>query len=550
MASVMGTLASEVVRHYGGRYSRRLGIDVDAGDREVERWFIAATLFGNRIATGVAARTFRLLDGAGIHRITDAASFDRSRLASLLDAGGYARYDWQMSGRLQALARAVTERYGGEVGAIGRRHADPAGLAAALDDLPGWGPVTVGLFLRELRGVWPGAVGPIGPAAAEAAVHLGLTGRSGDQAGALAEVARRSGLDLRDLETGLVRLWSGHRAVEACPGGADCVALAAPRSPRPRTRRIALPGGRTLVVRPIRPGDAPALVTLYAGLPYEDVFCRFFSGRPPPATFVERMTRVAERGGVGLIATVAQGREPATIVAEATCEPLPDGDGELGITVAEHARGWLGPYLLDALLEEAAALGMPNIEADVLVSNRRMLAMMRQRGYAVLAHEEGPAIVRLIIGTARRVPSWPERHEGDRLLVEAPGGRWHGEDPARRAGFEVLACPGPAGGWSKCPALHGQPCPLVAGADVVVDAVPGEQGRALLEAHRRLHPSVPVCIALAAGAEPANPDEATIPYGADSPMVVQILQRLARNAPDEAAPPAGAPAAGAPPAET
>ncbi len=39
---------------------------------------------------------------------------------------------------------------------IGRRHAAYPELRAALDALPGWGPVTIRLFLRELRGVWPG----------------------------------------------------------------------------------------------------------------------------------------------------------------------------------------------------------------------------------------------------------------------------------------------------------------------------------------------------------------------------------------------------------
>jgi hypothetical protein len=39
-------LARRVVEVLGGRYSAELGIDVDAGDAEVERWFVAATLFG------------------------------------------------------------------------------------------------------------------------------------------------------------------------------------------------------------------------------------------------------------------------------------------------------------------------------------------------------------------------------------------------------------------------------------------------------------------------------------------------------------------------
>ena len=40
----------------GGRYSAGLGIDVDVGEAEVERWFVAATLFGTRIPAQVAER--------------------------------------------------------------------------------------------------------------------------------------------------------------------------------------------------------------------------------------------------------------------------------------------------------------------------------------------------------------------------------------------------------------------------------------------------------------------------------------------------------------
>jgi hypothetical protein len=43
-------LARSVVGVLGGRFSAELGIDVDAGDAEVERWFLAAALFGTRIS--------------------------------------------------------------------------------------------------------------------------------------------------------------------------------------------------------------------------------------------------------------------------------------------------------------------------------------------------------------------------------------------------------------------------------------------------------------------------------------------------------------------
>lgn len=155
-------LARAVVASLGGRYSTELGIDVDAGEDEVERWFVAAT-------------------------------------------------------------------YDGRVGAISDGARGYPGLRAALDALPGWGPATVGLFLRELRGVWPGADPPLDARAARAAHHLGLAGP--DDAGRalrqVRRVARSAGLDVRDLESGLVRLTLAHgAAMEQCPGGGGCSILA------------------------------------------------------------------------------------------------------------------------------------------------------------------------------------------------------------------------------------------------------------------------------------------------------------------------------------
>jgi len=62
-------LARQVAALPGGRYSAELGIDVDAGEAQVERWFVAATLFGARIAAHVAERTFGVLAAAGLARI-------------------------------------------------------------------------------------------------------------------------------------------------------------------------------------------------------------------------------------------------------------------------------------------------------------------------------------------------------------------------------------------------------------------------------------------------------------------------------------------------
>jgi hypothetical protein len=97
-------------------------------------------------------------------------------------------------------------------------------LGGALDALPGWGPVTVGLFLRELRGVRPGIDPPLDPRALKAGEHLRLLERrNGAALVRLREVARAAEIDLRDLEAALVRLSLAHgRDMPVCPGGRQC----------------------------------------------------------------------------------------------------------------------------------------------------------------------------------------------------------------------------------------------------------------------------------------------------------------------------------------
>jgi hypothetical protein len=102
-------------------------------------------------------------------------------------------------------------------------------LWGRLEQLPGWGQVTVSLFLRQLRGVVPHADPPLDACAREAASHLGLLGerREAEDLSMLRRQAQYAGVDLRDLEAALVRLTLVHRrTMPACPGGPSCAVLA------------------------------------------------------------------------------------------------------------------------------------------------------------------------------------------------------------------------------------------------------------------------------------------------------------------------------------
>jgi hypothetical protein len=123
------------------------------------------------------ATLFRVPDGeAGQIRIGQARRIPANDLIGFLDQGGYARYDLRTGDRLQALSEVIGERYGGQAAVIGQRFTTYPELRPALNVLPGWGAVTIQLFLCELRGVWPGAQPPLDQRAASGISHLGLLG--------------------------------------------------------------------------------------------------------------------------------------------------------------------------------------------------------------------------------------------------------------------------------------------------------------------------------------------------------------------------------------
>jgi RimJ/RimL family protein N-acetyltransferase len=322
------------------------------------------------------------------------------------------------------------------------------------------------------------------------------------------------------------------------PADDDSVARC-PDDPGPR--RVPLPEGGLLTVRAVARTDVDGLAALYDGLSNDDRYLRFFSSYRPPRDFFERLCSIVERGGYGVVAAVGADGDEGRIVGEASYEPLPNGDGELGMAVASDQRGWLGPFLLDTLIEAAAMRGVPNLEAAVMVTNRRMLALLRARGYATLGSGDWVTL-RLVVGTGGRTPMWPNGDatagHGDRprVLVETPGGRWHAGAEAEAAGLQVIACSGPQGQRPRCPVLAGQPCPLAAGADaIVVSNVPDdERWRTIVEAHRGLHPGVPVCVEARSHRRPqdqarlvAPPGTTAVTLEGEHPrLIVQLVDRL------------------------
>ena len=166
---------AELVARHGGRYATALGIDLAASDPgERFKWFLAALLYGTRISESLATRTWHELEAHGVLTPGRIAQTGWDGLVRILDAGGYTRYDYKTATKLLAICAALMEDYAGNLDTLHEAAADARDLETRLKALgKGIGDVTVGIFLRELRGIWALAEPPLSPLALAAAIDLG-----------------------------------------------------------------------------------------------------------------------------------------------------------------------------------------------------------------------------------------------------------------------------------------------------------------------------------------------------------------------------------------
>jgi endonuclease III len=204
---VIDKLLSEM----GGKFSRELGIDLAGNNpEEIFKWFLAAKLFGARISTEIAVRTFREFERRGVVTPERVLAAGWNGLVSILDAGGYVRYDFSTATRLLAIMENLIRLYGGELNALHERARNSIDLELLLKGLgKGIGDVTVTIFLRELRHVWPKARPPLSPLALLSSRHLGLVGEEEEPLVLLESLWSKypgERCDFCDFEAALVRL--------------------------------------------------------------------------------------------------------------------------------------------------------------------------------------------------------------------------------------------------------------------------------------------------------------------------------------------------------
>ena len=188
------------IRQYGQPYSELLGIDLRSGrNEEIVKWFLAAVLYSKPIRETSATRTYTCFADTGTVTAEAIRRTGWDGLVSLLDAGGYTRYDFSTADKLLEVFGNLEKNYQSNLNLLHRKAKDPRDLEDRLKALgKGIGETTVAIFLRDMRFAWSKADPKPTPLVQMAMKKLKVRN--------LKTLATSEGLDIVSLETALLRL--------------------------------------------------------------------------------------------------------------------------------------------------------------------------------------------------------------------------------------------------------------------------------------------------------------------------------------------------------
>ena len=152
-----------------------------------------------------------------------------------------------------------------------------------------------------------------------------------------------------------------------------------------------------MLLRPIRPEDAPALEQMFAQLLPEDMRLRFFSPmRALPPGLLARLTQIDYDREM---AFVLQDAKSGEFLGVGRISTDPDNiRAEFAVIVRSDLKGHgLGRLLMQRLIAYAKARGTAEMVGDVLEENARMLALCRELGFAIQPQPENRGVVRAFV---------------------------------------------------------------------------------------------------------------------------------------------------------
>jgi acetyltransferase len=150
-------------------------------------------------------------------------------------------------------------------------------------------------------------------------------------------------------------------------------------------RRVALPDGTKVFVRPVRPEDEPLYGPFFASVTPQDLRMRFFAPvKEFTHAFIVRFTQIDYARAMAFLAIDESSGKLMGVVrlhANANYDA-----GEYAILVRSDLKGHgLGWMLMQMIIDYARSEGIATIEGQVLFENSSMLAMCRALGFAITA---------------------------------------------------------------------------------------------------------------------------------------------------------------------
>jgi len=223
-------LINTLIDKLGDKFSSSLGIDLySKRNEEIFKWFLASILFGARISETIAVRTYKEFEKDGVLSVDKILATGWDGLVSILDRGGYVRYDFKTATKLLEIMGNLKDNYKGDLNLLHKLSSDSKDLEKRMQNLgKGIGKVTTGIFLRELRGIWEKADPPLTPLVFTSAKNLGLVKKEGNALKELKFVWEQSKVkkgDFVNFEAALLRLgrdFCRRRRCKLCPVNQRC----------------------------------------------------------------------------------------------------------------------------------------------------------------------------------------------------------------------------------------------------------------------------------------------------------------------------------------
>ena len=162
-------------------------------------------------------------------------------------------------------------------------------------------------------------------------------------------------------------------------------------------RRITLGCGTTVLIRPVKPEDAPGFERNFQKMRPEDIQHRFFAAmKALPVQLLARLTQIDYDREMAFVAVPPpESGDPDDGYGVVRIAADPDNErAEFAIIVRSDWQGrGLGKHLMNLIVDYARARGLAEVWGTILRENTGMIDLVRRLGFAIRTDVEDPSLV-------------------------------------------------------------------------------------------------------------------------------------------------------------